>query len=276
MQIRRWRWLFAALLALALLGAGAELLVPRWIADAHRGTSLPALNRILAGRGAHPVEHYVAVWHAIVGRAAAILVGLWALAATLSHPAVAARLAAMLSPRTGGPEALDPPVPAPGRRRLVAAIAFAITAGSLGEIILDPPYRREHWPFSQYQMYSEMPKQVLEARRLFGVVSGPSGEEIALCDKPYVDPFDHSRLWFSWNRMDGSRERERLLPIALRDCLERYESRRAQGLHDGPRLDAVRLYRLRWTLDRRALNRGAAGRDLLWEVRASTPQTPSH
>jgi hypothetical protein len=263
------------LLALVLLGAGAELLVPRLIADAYGGTSLPPLNRILAGRDVHPVEHYVASWHAIAGRSAAVLAGLWVLAAMLSVPAIAARLAAILSPRTGEPEALDPPVPAPGRRRRVAAIAFAITAGSLAEIALDPPYSREHWPFSQYQMYSEIPRSEVVLRRLFGVVSGSSGGEIALGDRPYVDPFDHSRLWFSLNRIDGSPERERLLPIALRDCLERYESRRARGLHDGPRLEAVRLYRLRWTLDRRASNRGVPERDLLWEVRASTPQTPS-
>lgn len=274
MQIRRRQWLAASLLALVLLGAAAEFLVPGLIRDAHRGVSLPALNRIFAGRQVHPAEHYLAVWQAMVRRAAVVLAGLWVLAAVLSRPAVTSRLAALLSPVPAGPGALEPRPPPRGRRRLVAAMAFAISAGSLTEIALDPPYRREHWPFSQYQMYSDLPKTTVVMRRLYGVVSG-SGREIALSSKPYIAPFDHSRLWFSWDRIDRSSERESLLPIALRDCLDRYESRRVAGQHDGPRLEAGRLYLVHWTLDGRVSPSDTPKRELIWEVRTSTPPTPS-
>jgi len=273
-QIRRRQWLSAALLALVLAGAGSELLVPGLIRDAHSGVSLPALNRLLEGRQVHPAAHYVALWRATARRAVAVLAGLWVLAAVLSHPVVSSRLALRLSPAPAAPGALEPRPPPRRRRRLVAAMAFAITAGSLTEIALDPPYRREHWPFSQYQMYSELPKKASQARRLYGVVSG-SGLEVPLWDKPYIDPFDHSRLWFSWDRLDRSSERERLLPIALRDCLDRYESRRVAGRHDGPRLEAGRLYLVHWTLDGEASAADTPRRELIWEVRASTPQTPS-
>ncbi len=124
-------------------------------------------------------------------------------------------------------------------------------------------------------MYSMMPQSEVVLRRLYGVEAGGSGREIPLWEKDFVHPFDNSRLWFSWNRLDASRERQRLMPIALRDCLERYEARRAQGLHAGPPLEAVRLYRLRWMPPSRDAAGVAPSRELLWEVRASSSPTPS-
>ena len=40
----------------------------------------------------------------------------------------------------------------------------------------------------------------------------------------------------------------------LRDVLRRYEARRLNGEIDRPALQAVRAYRMRWTLDPRASN----------------------
>jgi hypothetical protein len=40
----------------------------------------------------------------------------------------------------------------------------------------------------------------------------------------------------------------------LRDVLVRYESRRVNGEHDGPPLQAVRAYHLTWALDPQARN----------------------
>lgn len=266
---RRRLVLAASLAALVLVAAAAELVAPRVIRDAHRGASLTALNRILEGRDVHPVEHYLATWRARSRRALALLAGIWALFAVASLPRVAGAIGRRLGP---APE--DPPgLPLRGRRVLVGSIAAVITVGSAAEIAIDPPYAREHWPFSQYQMYSERSAPKLSMRRLFGVEAG-SGREIPLIEKRYLFPFDHSRFWFSLDRLDRSPERERLLTVALSDCLRRYEARRREGLHDGPPLSGMRLYRLHW-------NAAPAGRDrivereLLWEIASSTPPKPS-
>jgi hypothetical protein len=264
------RRLVVLLLGLAAVAAASELLVPRLIGAVHRGSGIAALDGILSGREAHSAADYVARWHSLSRPALAVFGGLWILLALVSRPAVSRRLAGWLAIR--GEDADPAPVlPPPGRRRLVAGLAAFITGGSLLELAMDPPYRREHWPFSQYQMYSLLPRNEVSMRRLYGVEKRGSGREIPLWDGDYIHPFDNARLWFSWNRLDTSPDRERLLPIALRDVLERYESRRAQGLHGGPPLEAVRLYRIQWTL---GTPTGNLPRELLWEVRASPP-TPS-
>jgi hypothetical protein len=268
-QTRRRRWLAASFFGLVLLVAAAELLAPRVIRDAHRGSSLPVLNRILAGRDVHPAEYYVSAWRTRSRGALAILGGLWALVALASQPRVAAGLGKLLGPAPEEPSAL----PTHGRRVLVGSIAAVITAGSAAEILLDPPYAREHWPFSQYQMYSGRSSPTLSMRRLFGVAA-QTGREIPLVEKRYIFPFDHSRFWFSLDRLDRSPDRQRLLSVALSDCLQRYETRRREGFHDGPPLTALRLYRLRWNAAPAGQDR-IVERELLWEVDASTPPTLS-
>ena len=275
-MIPRRRWLAGSLLGLVILAAASEFLVPALIGVLHRGTGVAALDGILAGRTAHSAGYYVERWRSFARPALAALAVLWAVAAVAFHPAVAAPLARMLDRASGGRLDPEPALPPPGRRRLVTVLASVIAGGSLLEIALDPPYRGEHWPFSQYQMYSLLPQSEVVLRRLYGVVAGGSGREIPLWANDLIFPFDSSRLWFSWNRFDASRERHRLLPIAMRDCLDRYETRRAQGLHAGPPLEAVRLYRFRWapsSVD--AAARPAPSRDLLWEVRASSSPTRS-
>jgi len=272
-MVRRRRWLAASFLGLGLAVALAELVVPLVIRSAYRGDSVPAINRIISGRDRHSADYYVAAWRRIERPTFACLAALWMLAAIVSHPAVAPRLAHALRLDRHGPlpEALAPRPPPRSHRRLVSALAFGITAGSLAELALDPPYKREHWPFSQYQMYSLLPGTTLSPRRVFGIEAA-SGREIPLWGGDFLRPFDHSRMWFSWDRLDASPERERLLSIALRDCLQRYEARRARGEHEGPRLSGLRLYRVSYELPRTPGPSGReTGRELLWEVRAWTP-----
>ena len=266
---RRRRWLAVSFFGLVLFAAAAELTAPRVIRDAYRGSSLPAFNRILAGRDVHSMEYYLEAWRRRSRRAFAMLAGLWALAAVVAQPRVAGALGRWLGPAPPEPSGL----PSRGRRVLVGSIAAVITAGSAAEIVRDPPYAREYWPFSQYQMYSERSAPKLSMRRLFGVVS-ETGREMPLVEKQYIFPFDHSRFWFSLDRLDKSPDRQRRLTIALRDCLQRYEARRREGLHDGPPLSSLRLYRLRWNAAPAGQDR-IVERELLWEVDASTPPTPS-
>ncbi len=155
----RRRWLAGSLLGLVILAAASEFLVPALIGVLHRGTGVAALDGILAGRTAHSAGYYVERWRSFARPALAALGVLWALAAVAFHPAVAAPLARMLERASGGRRlGPEPALPPPGRRRLVTVLASVIAGGSLLELALDPPYRGEHWPFSQYQMYSLLPQ----------------------------------------------------------------------------------------------------------------------
>ena len=75
-------WLWCGLLIVALL-LGAELVVPRFISAAYRGESLDVLNRILAEREQHSLDHYLSLWgrlsrFAIAGLAALLgFVAIW-------------------------------------------------------------------------------------------------------------------------------------------------------------------------------------------------------
>jgi hypothetical protein len=58
--------LAAALAAVSLLWAGfTTLVVPALIKNAYRGEGPPALNAIIEGRQAFPVEHYLQTWNAL-------------------------------------------------------------------------------------------------------------------------------------------------------------------------------------------------------------------
>src|SRR5262249_43501274 len=72
---------------------------------------------------------------------------------------------------------------------LVYSLGGVIVGGSLFDLIRDT----EHWPFSQYPMYSEtVSSHSLSYFRLFGVTQ--EGTEIPLDDVRYLQPFDNSRL----------------------------------------------------------------------------------
>jgi hypothetical protein len=76
----------------------------------------------------------------------------------------------------------------------------------------------------------------------------------------------HLRLILSEFHADP--QRHPLLRTALQDCLARYEDLRRSGRHNGPALVGVRLYRLRWRLDRWARNVDRPdSRTLILEVR---------
>src|SRR4051794_7419234 len=75
------------------------------------------------------------------------------------------------------------------RRALINIVLAALIAGSAYDIVRD----EEHWPFSQYPMFSgtwRSPR--FTWLRLFGVTA--DGREFALDRNEYIAPFDESRL----------------------------------------------------------------------------------
>src|SRR5262245_23145081 len=80
--------------------------------------------------------------------------------------------------------------PITARRRVLLNLVFvSLIAGSLYDIVRN----EEHWPFSQYPMFSGVWRAPsFTWLRLFGVTA--RGEEFPLDDNQYIRPFDQSRL----------------------------------------------------------------------------------
>jgi hypothetical protein len=135
------------------------------------------------------------------------------------------------------------------RRVLINLFLVVMIAGSVYDIAAD----REHWPFSDYPMFSGVWRSpTFTWLRLFGVAA--DGREIALDANAYIAPFDQSRLPKALKRMLEERDASSRVRMALSDCLRRYEELRQEAHHPGPPLIAMRLYELEWTIDRQAAN----------------------
>ena len=136
------------------------------------------------------------------------------------------------------------------RTRLVvvhAAIALVLGGHAL-TMALDPS--AEAWPFSQYPMYSRrsavFPR--LGQRRLFAIAADDPAREFPLVDAAFLAPLDVEYISAGFTRILGVGDDARLRD-ALANCTHRYEVRRRAGLHRGPPIAGVRLYRLLWHVE---------------------------
>ena len=135
------------------------------------------------------------------------------------------------------------------RRIFLNLVFLAFICGSTYDIVTD----QEHWPFSQYPMFSDVWRTpTFSWLRLFGVTT--DGQEFPLDANRYVAPFDQSRLPKALRRMRERPDADARLHTAIADTLARYEVLRVEGVHEGPPLAAMRLYELEWTIDPHAAN----------------------
>jgi hypothetical protein len=137
---------------------------------------------------------------------------------------------------------------------LLNSVIAALFIGSLFCLVFEKSY----WPFLEYPMFSEVERKYsLSDWRLYGVTQEQPHNEIPLLASDYIQPFDQSPLGTALKKMKSNHNPEssqKLLNRALLDCLERYEKLRLAGRHDGPPLQGVRLYKVRWHLDAWAEN----------------------
>jgi len=149
------------------------------------------------------------------------------------------------------------------RRVFVNLVLVAFIAGSAYDTITD----QEHWPFSQYPMFSgTWTSPTFTWLRLFGVTA--EGQEFPLDANRFVSPFDQSRLPKALRQMLEKPDREAQVRTALPDLYARYEQLRRDERHDGPAIVALRLYELEWTIHPDAANVDAPDRRrLVSEVR---------
>jgi hypothetical protein len=104
-------------------------------------------------------------------------------------------------------------------------------------------------------MFSSVEREsTLDGLRLFGLTDEAVPREIPLLSREMLAPFDQTRLSTAFSRTLDDDARRPFIAELLEDCLTRYERRRANGTNRGPRLRAVRLYDVHWTLDPKGTN----------------------
>jgi hypothetical protein len=149
------------------------------------------------------------------------------------------------------------------RRALVNVVAAGLIGGSAYDIVTD----QEHWPFSQYPMFSDVWRSpTFTWLRLFGVTA--DGREFPLDSNRQIAPFDQSRLPKALRRMRDEPDGPARIRTAVADCLARYDELRLARVHDSPAVVAMRLYELEWTIDPAGANLDRPDRrELIAEVR---------
>jgi len=177
-------------------------------------------------------------------------------------------------------DGLDAPaVVAMGTRRMwfVYALAAVLVLGHL----VNAASEREHWPFGPYLMFSQLnPGNATSLLRMKGVTDELVPQEILLSKDPaYFAPMPvyHIRLCFDRALALWSTGKPQPLRTLCREYLDRYEARRVAGLHNGPPLRGLRLYRYEWTLEPTAAN--AATPDhvtLIYDSLQSQPTEDAH
>jgi len=132
-------------------------------------------------------------------------------------------------------------------------LAHLLIAGVVGGSLYDIVTRQEHWPFSNYPMFSDVHRSsVLRWPRLYGVTA--EGDEVPLLSYRELWPLDQSRLPIGLRALYTEAGADQRVRTALRDVLRRYESRRPSGAHSGRPLVAVRLYLVSWPIEPFAAN----------------------
>jgi glucosyl-dolichyl phosphate glucuronosyltransferase len=167
----------------------------------------------------------------------------WELSRAGNRRRRAAGLWPRLTGHAGGPGSMTR-----SRRWIVHGLLAFVIGGHLIDIARDT----EHWPFSQYPMFSDVDESpTYRTLRLYGI---EDGREIPLLSMQYLHPFDQCRVSTALSRMARRGSAQREFHEALADVWARYDARRKSGLENAPRLSGVRLYELEWRLEPDAAN----------------------
>jgi hypothetical protein len=238
----------------------AKYLVPQLIVEAYRGQSAPYFNSFISGQSVHPLADYMLSWNAISLRILIGLLGCELATAVLIEPAVQTAVWGGTRTKVIGRSL------ARSRMVLIYAVLGLIAVGSVISIARGSDY----WPFSSYSMYSQIADSYsLTQFRVYGVTVGAQSREFPLEQYSYTQPFDNSRINESFQHLLSKPHGIEDAKMALGDFLGRYDRLRAEGKHDGPAIQEVRLYKVFWRLDQKARNVETPDRkELIAEVSA--------
>lgn len=132
------------------------------------------------------------------------------------------------------------------RRRQWLAAYVAMLAFGLPSVLV-ALVGGEAWPFLDYRMYADS-KPTSEVDWLELVGRGPDGTVLRLDNEAYIVPFAYSELLRSLYSLGVLGEADPTpARRALAGLLDAYETQRRLGEHDGPPLDRIEVYRVRWT-----------------------------
>ena len=126
------------------------------------------------------------------------------------------------------------------RRRLINSILILFLGIACFDIAID----REHWPFSNYTMYSRVSPAILLWMRVDGVTAG--GEVDLPLDSSFP-PFDQVRLVAALGRVARSARGPNPLHSALANLLSLYDGHRS-AVPGPPAVARLRLYDVAWGL----------------------------
>ncbi len=132
-----------------------------------------------------------------------------------------------------------------GRRSLLNILLIGLIIASAYEISV----RGEHWPFSSYPMFSKTRREARVEHYALQAVPQDGSEPFPLYQSNQIRPFLWYRQRAAFRRMLEGEGGKAAVKIGLADTMARYERNRQQGRHDGPPLQALRLYRVDWSID---------------------------
>jgi hypothetical protein len=107
----------------------------------------------------------------------------------------------------------------------------------------------EHWPFSSYPMFSKTRREARVLHHALVAVPRDGSAVFPLYKSAQIHPFHWYRHQKAFKAMLERHGGETAVRKGLADGLERYERARRDGRHDGPPLQALRLYRVDYELD---------------------------
>ena len=150
---------------------------------------------------------------------------------------------------------------------LVNVVVLLLISGHLVDIVTN----KEHWPFSQYKLFTNVEtERSLTRMQLYGVTQESSYEfPLRSADNIFDSSTVIDPLWSTYYKQRlKPEERQAKLNDRLLDSLSAYEKQRLAGDLNGPPLQGVRLYEATWSLDgqARSMDDPADHRELIAEV----------
>ena len=154
------------------------------------------------------------------------------------------------------------------RRLLARTLIALIIVGHVTALY----FNLELWPFSPYGMYSDVRDEYAFTQfDLFAVPEGAPDREFVLWGESYFRPLSHYHMRSYLGRLDARGEHAQMQDV-LKATLDQYELLREAEGHDGPPIQALRLYRATWSLDVETVPaHQPTHKELIAEVNHETP-----
>ncbi len=242
----------AIVVGLVVWFAFADDIMRGLLQSAHQGDSIPVLSQ-LVDPGRYPLHRYYEQWDRMWLRASLTFLSL----AGILFCVTSQRFRDWVDRIKPVPEGEGLALTFQGTQRVAFASAFfVLLVPQAFDMFID----REHWPYSNYTMYSGKQEPILEQFRVYGF-DGEREIPLSMYFAPQGCPANgsshlNSTLGIHYDRSLVGLDNMQDTADAL---AEWYERNRDAGIHNGPTVKSIRLYQVFFEMD----------------VDASTIDTPS-